>query len=99
MDSTCATCGNCRGHAITPLSLRLDGHHEDTIARHDVPPAAIVEILQIHVPIGRRSMLSVGGRNAMPVLMLSAGEVTRLLDPDALLDALANEFQALSVGD
>ena len=35
----------------------------------------------------------------MQVLMLSAGEVARLLDPDALLDALADEFQALSAGD
>ena len=35
----------------------------------------------------------------MQVLMLSAGEVARLLDPDALLDALADEFQALSGGD
>lgn len=34
----------------------------------------------------------------MRVLMLSAGEVERLLDPDALLDALAEEFQALSAG-
>ena len=35
----------------------------------------------------------------MQVLMLSAGEVARLLDPDALLDALTDEFQALSAGD
>lgn len=34
----------------------------------------------------------------MRVLMLSAGEVERLLDPDALLDALADEFKALSAG-
>ena len=32
----------------------------------------------------------------MEVLMLSAGEVEQLLDPDALLDALADEFRALS---
>lgn len=32
----------------------------------------------------------------MQVLMLSADEVERLLDPDALLDALAEEFKALS---
>jgi ornithine cyclodeaminase/alanine dehydrogenase-like protein (mu-crystallin family) len=32
----------------------------------------------------------------MQVLMLSAGEVEQLLDPDALLDALADEFKALS---
>ena len=32
----------------------------------------------------------------MQILMLSAGEVERLLDPDALLDALADEFKALS---
>ncbi|HEU5349589.1 MAG TPA: ornithine cyclodeaminase family protein [Ktedonobacterales bacterium] len=35
----------------------------------------------------------------MQVLMLSADEVGRLLDPDALLDALAEEFKALSEGD
>lgn len=35
----------------------------------------------------------------MRVLMLSAGEVERLLEPDALLDALADEFRALSAGD
>ena len=35
----------------------------------------------------------------MQVLMLSAGEVERLLDPDALLDALADEFRALSAGE
>ena len=34
----------------------------------------------------------------MRVLMLSAGEVERLLDAEALLDALAEEFKALSVG-
>jgi ornithine cyclodeaminase/alanine dehydrogenase-like protein (mu-crystallin family) len=34
----------------------------------------------------------------MQVLMLSAGEVERLLDPDALLDVLADEFKALSAG-
>jgi ornithine cyclodeaminase/alanine dehydrogenase-like protein (mu-crystallin family) len=34
----------------------------------------------------------------MDVLMLSAAEVQRLLDPDALLDALAEEFQVLSAG-
>jgi ornithine cyclodeaminase/thiomorpholine-carboxylate dehydrogenase len=32
----------------------------------------------------------------MEVLMLSAGEVEQLLDPDALLDALSDEFRALS---
>jgi len=32
----------------------------------------------------------------MEVLMLSAGEVERLFDPDALLNALADEFKALS---
>jgi ornithine cyclodeaminase/alanine dehydrogenase-like protein (mu-crystallin family) len=35
----------------------------------------------------------------MQVLMLSAGEVERLLDPNALLDALAEEFKALSGGE
>jgi ornithine cyclodeaminase/thiomorpholine-carboxylate dehydrogenase len=34
----------------------------------------------------------------MQVLMLSRDEVERLLDPDALLDALADEFKALSDG-
>jgi alanine dehydrogenase len=34
----------------------------------------------------------------MEILMLSAQEVQRLLDPDALLDALADAFRALSAG-
>jgi alanine dehydrogenase len=35
----------------------------------------------------------------MQMLLLSAGEVGRLLDPEALLEALAEEFKALSAGD
>lgn len=35
----------------------------------------------------------------MQVLMLSQSDVQRLLDPDALLNALADEFRALSDGD
>jgi ornithine cyclodeaminase/thiomorpholine-carboxylate dehydrogenase len=35
----------------------------------------------------------------MRVLMLSASEVERLLDPEALLDALADAFKALSAGE
>jgi alanine dehydrogenase len=35
----------------------------------------------------------------MDVLMLSVAEVERLLDPDALVEALAEEFQALSAGE
>src|SRR5215831_14426809 len=34
----------------------------------------------------------------MEILMLSAQEVQRLLDPDTLLDALAEGFRALSAG-
>src|SRR5215472_14751472 len=34
----------------------------------------------------------------MEILLLSAQEVQRLLDPDALLDALAEGFRALSTG-
>lgn len=34
----------------------------------------------------------------MQVLMLSESDVQKLLDPDALLDALADEFRALSAG-
>src|SRR5215469_16688152 len=34
----------------------------------------------------------------MEILLLSAQEVQRLLDPDALLDALAEGFKALSAG-
>jgi alanine dehydrogenase len=35
----------------------------------------------------------------MQVLMLSAAEVERMLDPEALLEALAGEFMALSAGE
>jgi ornithine cyclodeaminase/alanine dehydrogenase-like protein (mu-crystallin family) len=35
----------------------------------------------------------------MDILMLNAAEVRRLLDPDALLDALAEGFRALSAGE
>src|SRR5215472_6044468 len=38
------------------------------------------------------------GRSRMDILMLNEMEVQRLLDPDALLDALAEGFQALSSG-